>query len=340
MMGGETPLILFSRRLALRLLVKNPGATALAVLGIGLTTGLFAVERPRDLWRVSSRGDDGNYMMYGWLDYLDMAKALEGRGQVVATQRRGIMVGQDEDSEMAMIQPASSNFFRVAGVMPEVFTGFERGVAVGVWVSADAWFHALGARDEEQSRSGQFEVVARFHAPLTAARATAEFDAAIRGPEKHKPAPASVSATWLQGFVHPWEEDIILGGGLAFVLGLVLFVACANVAQLRLAQAEARRKELAVRLALGGGRWRVARQLLVEASLLAAAGAGLGLLLAQFLIDKITQFGRAVGPFIDMGIRPDYRVLAFSAGALLLAVLVTGLGPALHVARLNVADWR
>jgi predicted permease len=392
-------------RLALRLLAKNPGATALAVLsialGIGLTTGLFAVgdavllrpvavDRPQDLYSVSSRGDDGRYMMYGWLDYLDMAKALEGRAQLVATQRRGVLVGQDEASEMVMIQPVSANFFRVAGVkaamgraslgesgglpetvlgyrlwqthfssdprivgktvllnkepflvagvMPETFTGFDRGMAIGVWVSADAWFHALGARSEEQSRGGELAVVARFRTPLTTARAAAELDAAIRGPEKHKPAPASVSATWLTGFVRPMKDNIVLGGGLAFVLGLVLFVACANVAQLRLAQAEARRKELGVRIALGGGRWRVARQLLVETAVLSLAGAGLGLLLAQLLVDKVTQFGRAVSSFIDFGIRLDYRVLAFSAGALLLAVLVTGLGPALHVARLNISE--
>jgi predicted permease len=389
----------------LRQLVKNPGATALAVLsialGIGLTAGLFAVgdavmlrpvavDRPQDLYSVSSRGDDGNYMMYGWPDYLDMAKALDGRAELVATQRRGAFVGQDEASEMVMIQPASSNFFRVAGVkaamgraslgesgglpetvlgyrlwqthfssdpriagktvlldnrpflvagvMPETFTGFERGMAIGVWVSADAWFDALGSRSEEQSRNGQFEVVARFHAPLTAARAAAELDAAIRGPQKHKPAPASVSGTWLQCFVKPWQDQLLAGGGMAFLLGLVLFVACANVAQLRLAQAEARRKELGVRVALGGGRWRVARQLVVEASALAAAGAGLGLLLAQILVDNITKFGRSVDRSLDLGIRLDYRVLAFSAGALLLAVFVTGLGPALHVARLNISE--
>src|SRR5208282_4495705 len=115
-------------RLALRLLAKNPGATALAVLsialGIGLTSGLFAVgdaamlrplpvEKPQDLWWVNSRGDDGNFMMYGWPDYLDMSKALEGRAQLVALQRRGVLVGEGEGSEMAMIQPATRNFFRV-----------------------------------------------------------------------------------------------------------------------------------------------------------------------------------------------------------------------------------
>jgi hypothetical protein len=120
-------------RMALRLLTKNLGATALAVLsialGIGLTTGLFAVgdaavlrplpvEKPGDLWSVNSRGDDGNWMMYGWPDYLDMAKALEGKAQLVASQRRGVQVGEGDDSEMVIIQPASSNYFQVLGVKP------------------------------------------------------------------------------------------------------------------------------------------------------------------------------------------------------------------------------
>jgi len=254
-------------RLALRLLAKNPGATALAVLsialGIGLTTGLFAVgdaallrplpvEKPQEMWRVNSRGDDGNWINYGWPDYLDMAKALEGRAQLVATQRRSVLVGEGENSQQVIIQPASPNYFQVvgvkpalgrasigevegrpetvlgyrlwqthfssdphivgktvslnhrpflvAGVMPEAFTGLQRGILVGVWVSADAWFHTLGAGEEEQSRDGQFEIAARFRAPLTAARAEAELDAAIRGPGKRyhrRFAPASAASSLL-----------------------------------------------------------------------------------------------------------------------------------------------
>ena len=392
-------------RMALRLLAKNPGATALAVLsislGIGLTTGLFAVgdaailrplavERPQNLWSVESRGDDGNWMMYGWPDYLDMAKALEGQAQLVASQRRGVQVGEGDDSEMVIIQPASPSYFRVvgvkpalgrasisevggrpetvlghrlwqtrfssdphivgktvllnhqafvvAGVMPEVFTGLQRGVLIGVWVSARAWFHTLGSKDEERSRDGQFEIAAQFHAPLTAARAAAQLDAAIRGPGKHKLAPSNVSATVVECLARPWADDLLFGGGLVAVLGLVLFVACANVAQLRLAQAEVRRRELGMRIALGGGKWRVARQLLVETLLLCLAGAGLGLLLAQLLTEKVSQFEHAMDAFMDFGIRLDYRVLAFSVGALVLALLVAGLVPALHAARLNISD--
>src|SRR5208283_848361 len=366
-------------RLALRLLAKNPGATALAVLsialGIGLTTGLFAVgdaallrplpvEKPGELWYANSRGDDGNWMGYGWPDYLDMSKALEGRAQLVLSDRRGVQVG--DMSEFVIVQPASPNYFQVvgvkptlgratlgeaagtpetvlgyrlwqtqfasdphivgktvllnhkpflvAGVMPEAFSGLARGILVGVWVSMDAWFHTLGHRGEEQSRDGQFELAARLGPTMTAARAEAELDAAIRGPGKHKPAPRGVAGTSLECFVKPWLFDAMLGGGIMAVFGLVLFVACANVAQLRLAQGEARRKELGVRIALGGGGWRVARQLLLETALLGLAGAGLGLLLAQVLVEKVTQFAHAMSPFIDFGIRLDYRVLAYSAG--------------------------
>ncbi len=389
-------------RLALRLLAKNPGATALAVLsislGIGLTTGLFAVgdaaflrplpvEKPQELWSVTSRGDDGNYVMYGWPDYLDMAKALEGRAELVVSDRRGVQVG--DASDFVIIQPASPNFFQVlgvkaalgraslgeaegrpetvlgyrlwqthfssdpqivgktvllngraflvAGVMPEAFTGLERGILVSVWVSTDAWFHTLGNREEEQSRESQFEIAARFRAPLTAARAPAELDAAIRGPGKQKPAPRGDAGTSVECLVR-WKDDVIFGGGMMAVFGLILFVACANVAQLRLAQAEARRKELGVRIALGGGGWRVARQLLLETLLIGLAGAGLGLLLAQVLMEKVTQFASAMSRFMDYGIRLDYRVLAFSAGALLFALLVSGLWPALRAARLNIAE--
>jgi predicted permease len=299
-------------------------------------------------------------------------------------------VGEDEASEMAIIQPASPNYFQivgvkpalgrasigevggrpetvlgyrlwqtrfssdpdivgktvllshraflVAGVMPEVFTGLQRGSLVGVWVSAHAWFSTLGNREEEQSRVGQFEIAVRFRAPLTAARAAAQLDAAIRGPGKHKPAPGNGSGTALECFARPWTNDLVFGGGLVAVLCLVLFVACANVAQLRLAQAEVRRKELGLRIALGGGGWRIARQLLVETALLSLAGAGLGLLLARVLMEKVSQFARALDPFADYGIRLDYRVLAFSTGALVLAVLVAGVGPALHAVRLNISD--
>lgn len=229
--------------------------------------------------------------------------------------------------------------FVVAGVMPERFNGIVRGIATDVWMSNDAWFHVIGSRNEEVNRGGQFRILARLKPGVTSEHAAAVLDSAIRGPGKHKPAPAGATGTALEPHFAPnWAADIIFGGGLLFALSLVLFAACANVAQMRLAQAESRRKELGVRLALGAGALRLTSKLLVESVLLSLPGAGLGIFLAHFLIRKATEFLAAGRLSVDYGIRMDYRVLGYTLLALLLSVLFSGFAPARHVVKLNVAD--
>jgi predicted permease len=219
--------------------------------------------------------------------------------------------------------------------MPREFNGPERGVGSGIWLSSDAWFTVFGNRQEQQSRSGQFYMLARLKPGVTAAHAAAVLDAAIRGDGKHKPAPAGRNGTFLNArFALGWKGNLVFGGGLSLILGGVLFVACANVAQLRLAQAESRKKELGVRMALGAGAWRLTRQLLVETGLVSLVGAGLGVLLAQFLMDKAAQFISVVR--MDFGIRLDTRVLIYVLAAMLLSVLLAGLAPARLALRLNV----
>ena len=232
----------------------------------------------------------------------------------------------------------SRQAFRVAGVMPPEFTGLQRGINTDIWLSVDAWFNVLGGREEVQSREGQFEIVARLKPGVTPQHAAAQLDAAIRGTGKHKPAPAGKAGTVLsQEFAPAWTSSLMFGGGLLLALSLVLFVACANVAQLRLAQAESRRKELGVRMALGAGAWKVARPLLLEAGLVSLIGAGLGLLVAQSLMDTATEFLAAGMPSVDLGIRLDHRVLAFSLFALVLSVIFSGLAPARYAVRQSVA---
>ena len=125
--------------------------------------------------------------------------------------------------------------------------------------------------------------------------------------------------------------------GFASVLmagaGLVLLIACTNLAGLLLARASDRRKEIAIRLALGTGKWRLVRQLLVESLLLSIAGAIAGLLLAGWLTDLLGA-GRAPIDFpIKMDFRIDQQVLAFTAAAGLLTTLLFGLAPALPAAK-------
>jgi putative ABC transport system permease protein len=223
--------------------------------------------------------------------------------------------------------------------MPVEFTGLQRGVVDAVWVSTDAWFGELGNREERESRGGQFEMVARLKPGVTPERAAAQMDAAIRGSGKHKPAPVGAPGTTLTAdFTLNWRQRLVAGAALLLLLGVVLFAGCANVAQLRLAQAESRKRELGVRMALGASPWRLTRLLLVETAMVSAAGAGLGILLAQFLMRKVGELISAGMESFDPGLRLDYRVLSFTLVAALASVLLAGLAPARQAVRLNMTE--
>jgi predicted permease len=390
------------------MLAKAPGATALCVvsiaLAIGLTTGLFGIadavymrpfpfERPGEILRAKSIGDDGQEFYYDWADYEDVARATKGQAEICAYRRMGAILGGDVN-EVVLYNPATSNYFRflgvraalgqasfdtvdgrpaavlgwhlwqrrfggdpgivgktiildrkalvVAGVMPRDFTGAVRGFPFDVWVSTDTLFDVIGDRYDKQERSGDWEIIARPKPGVSPRRLAAQLDASIRGAGKHKPAPKGAVSTILEApFALNWRQRLVAGGAMLAVLGLLLFVGCANAAQVRAAHAEARKRELAVRRALGAGTWRMARLLLAETALIAAAGAGLGVLLARFLMDVASTYsavagGMLDGGFIDLGIRLDHRVLLVTLAATLLSIMLAGLAPIRHAVRLDV----
>ncbi|MBI3758686.1 MAG: ABC transporter permease [Deltaproteobacteria bacterium] len=117
------------------------------------------------------------------------------------------------------------------------------------------------------------------------------------------------------------------------IVALVLLIACANLANLLLGRSAARRREIAVRLALGAGRGRVIRQMLAEGMLLATAGGALGVLLACWSANALVTVISNGGDRIALNIRPDLRVLGFAAALSVAACLLFSLAPAIQAVR-------
>jgi predicted permease len=130
-----------------------------------------------------------------------------------------------------------------------------------------------------------------------------------------------------------------VGAFMAVLMGIVLLVlaiACANVAGVLLARATARRREIAVRIAIGAGRGRLIRQMLVESMLLFLIGGGAGLALARVMTDALVSLLPAVPIPIDLTLPLDERAVAFTLGLSLIAALLSGLAPALDASKAEV----
>jgi len=134
--------------------------------------------------------------------------------------------------------------------------------------------------------------------------------------------PAGTGVSYLR---QQYESPLWL---LLAIAGLVLLIACGNLANLMLARASTRAREIAVRLAIGASRARLVRQLLAESALIAAIGAGFGVLVASQLERVLLSFFQNTWLFLDL--RPDWRVLGFTIGVAVATCLIFGAMPALR----------
>ena len=145
-------------------------------------------------------------------------------------------------------------------------------------------------------------------------------------------AAAFPSAGGFNSFRYDFSQQLLI---LMGIVGLVLMLACVNLSGLLLARAAARRREISIRLAIGAGRGRLVRQLLTESLVLAAIGGGLGLVFADWFAARlVTLF--ASGRGFTLSVAPDWRVLTFTAAAVLMACVLTGLAPALQAVRVEL----
>ncbi len=239
--------------------------------------------------------------------------------------------------------------FEIIGVTPASFFGLEVGKSfdVALPICADAVIAGKNNR-LDSGTNWWLMVTGRLKPSWTIEQASAQLQS-ISPSLFQQTLPANYPPVSVNNYLGSKLEAVVGGAGystlrenyerplwlLLAIAGLVLLIACANLANLLLARASTREREIAVRQAVGASRARIIRQLLVESLLLALLGTGLGALLAQglsrFLVAAIGTDRDTV--FLDL--TPDWRVLGFAASVAALTCVLFGLTPALRATRIQ-----
>jgi predicted permease len=244
--------------------------------------------------------------------------------------------------------------YSIVGVAPPGFTGMMPILSAELWTTVAHVddVEPMGIQDNVPSPTGTNRldrrgqrwlfVKGRLKPEATVEQSSASLgllaqQLAIAYPQTNKNRRVSVKAS-SDVHIHPDADRMLLpiASGLMVVVGMVLLIACANVASMLLARASGRQKEIGVRLAIGANRWRIVRQLVTESAVIAALGSAAGLALAWLLLRGALSVALPIPIPLTFAVQMDLRVLSFTMIVTMVAGLLAGLAPALKATRVDL----
>ncbi|HKP86005.1 MAG TPA: ABC transporter permease [Blastocatellia bacterium] len=399
-------------RYGVRMLMKNPGFTLVAVLSLALGTGantaIFSlvntamlrplpIARPEQLVSLNNMAENRTFPSFSYPNYKDLSERNEVFSGLIAYRYAPLSLSYDginerlwgyevtgnyfevlgveaalgrmispDDDRMAGAHPVAvvshkywqqrfgsdpgiigkdvivnGRGYTVIGVAPQGFNGTEIISAPDMWFPMAMQAQIEPGSDWLNERDAEtIFVQGRLKPGVSFAQAQAAISLVALQLEREHPESNQGKQVTLSppGLIGSTMRGPLLGfvGLLMGVVGLVILLACTNLANLLLARAAERRKEIAVRLALGASRFRLVRQLLTESLILAFGGGALGLLVAFWLVNLVSAFKMPLNVPVAIQLHIDYRVFIFTALVSFVTGMLFGLLPALQATKTDL----